>query len=263
IVAQLGQGGMGTVYKAEDTRLGRDVAIKILLDDAQDAGGVGEDRFWREARGISSLNHPNICTIYDGGFADGRRYLVLELLEARILAEYIRAGIDRTTQIGWAIQIAGALQEAHGHAVVHRDLKPSNIFVTNAGQIKVLDFGLAKVMSRPSSDDTTVAPLTEAGTTVGTINYMSTEPTRGEELDARSNIFSFGAVLYEMVSGRKAFPGPLGDAMHGIIAVDPKPLGDAGLQAVVARALKKRREDRWQSAVEMRAALEMLQRAPG
>ena len=263
IVAQLGQGGMGVVYKAEDTRLGRTVAIKILLDDVQDAGSVAEDRFWREARVISSLNHPNICTIHDVGSADGRRYLVLELLDGRTLGEHIRAGLDRARQIAWAIQIAGALQEAHSRAIVHRDLKPSNIFVTHTGQIKVLDFGLAKVGSLPSSDETTVRPLTEAGTTLGTINYMSPEQTRSEPLDARSDIFSFGAVLYEMASGRRAFPGPLGDAMHAIIAVDPKPISDAGLQAVITRALRKRREDRWQSAGEMRAALEMLERSPG
>src|SRR5262245_29943230 len=263
IVAQLGQGGMGAVYKAEDTRLGRTVAIKILLEETPNAGGAGEERFWREARAISSLNHPNICTIHDVGSADGRRYLVLELLDGRTLAEWIHAGIDRDHQIAWAIQIASALQEAHRHGIVHRDLKPSNIFVTHAGQIKVLDFGLAKVLSPASSDDTTVAPLTQAGTTVGTINYMSPEQTRSEELDARSDIFSFGAVLYEMASGRKAFPGPMGDAMHAIIALDPKPLSDAGLQAVVARALKKRREDRWQTAGEMHGALEMLQGSPG
>src|SRR5262245_26023656 len=136
IIAQLGQGGMGAVYKAEDTRLGRMVAIKVLLEETQNAGGAGEDRFWREARAISSLNHSNICTIHDVGSADGRRYLVLELLDGRTLAEYIRAGIDRARQVAWAIQIASALQEAHSRAVVHRDLKPSNIFVTHAGHIK-------------------------------------------------------------------------------------------------------------------------------
>jgi serine/threonine protein kinase/tetratricopeptide (TPR) repeat protein len=263
IVAQLGQGGMGTVYKAEDTRLGRMVAIKLLLDDRPDTEDAVEDRFWREARLISSLNHPNICTMHDVGAADGRRYLVLELLDGGTLTEYVRTGIDRARQIAWGIQIASALQEAHGHGIVHRDLKPSNIFVTRTDQVKVLDFGLAKVVAAPSSDDTTVAPLTHAGTTVGTLNYMSPEQARGEELDARSDIFSFGAVLYEMASGRKAFPGRMGEAMHAIIGVDPPPLGDAALQVVTARALKKRREERWQSAGEMAAALEMLQSAPG
>ncbi|HET9371768.1 MAG TPA: protein kinase [Vicinamibacterales bacterium] len=259
---QLGAGGMGEVYEAADVRLGRRIAIKVLLDDDGDARAA-TDRFWREARVISSLNHPNICTIHDVGSADGRRYLVLELLEGRSLGECIRSGIDRARQIDWGIQIASALQDAHSRAIVHRDLKPSNIFVTRAGQVKVLDFGLAKVVSPQPSDDTTVSRLTQAGTTLGTINYMSPEQTRGEELDARSDIFSFGAVLYEMASGRKAFPGPMGDAMHAIIGVDPKPLEDAGLQSVVARALQKRREERWQSAGEIAAALQMLDRAPG
>src|SRR5262245_55455295 len=146
IVAQLGQGGMGTVYKAEDTRLGRMVAIKVLLDDRPDAQGSVEDRFWREARVISSLNHPNICTIHDVGAVDGRRYLVLELLDGCTLAECVQTGIDRARQIAWGIQIASALQEAHTQGIVHRDLKPSNIFVTHTSQVKILDFGVAKVV---------------------------------------------------------------------------------------------------------------------
>ena len=261
ILGQLGQGGMGAVYRAEDTRLGRMVAIKVLLDGAAGTSGEAEDRFWREARVASALNHPHICTIHDIGESDGRRYLVLELLEGRTLADWIRTGIDRPQVIGWAAQIAAALDEAHGKGIVHRDLKPSNIFVTTGGQIKVLDFGLAKVLA-PSSDETTAAPLTRDGTTLGTINYMSPEQTRGEPLDARSDLFSFGAVLYEMASGRKAFPGPMGDAIHAIVGLDPPPLEDTVLQAVVSRALMKRREDRWQTAGEMAAALTRAPQAP-
>lgn len=261
VLELLGQGGMGAVYKAADTRLGRLVAIKVLLD-TPGASTDAEDRFWREARVASSLNHPNICAIHDIGEADGRRYLVLEFLEGRTLADWIRTGFDRVRLMPWATQIALALAEAHSKGIVHRDLKPSNIFVTSGDQIKVLDFGLAKVIAPASDQDTTAAVLTRDGTTLGTVNYMSPEQTRGQNLDARSDIFSFGAVLYEMATGRKAFPGPIGDAFHAIVALEPPPLADPGLQALVSRAIAKRRDDRWQTAGEMGAALAMLRDPP-
>jgi eukaryotic-like serine/threonine-protein kinase len=210
IQSPLGAGGMGEVYRARDTRLDRVVAIKVLpshlcLDPER------KQRFEREARAISSINHPNICTLYDVGSQDGIEYLVMEYLEGETLASRLMRGalpVDRALRHG--IEVTDALDTAHRRGITHRDLKPSNIFLTKHGEAKVLDFGLVKVEEEVHPEmptSTSPAALTSPGTTVGTVAYMSPEQARGEDLDVRTDIFSFGAVLYESLTGKIAFPG--------------------------------------------------------
>jgi len=273
IAAPLGAGGMGEVYRARDTRLDRSVAIKILPAHLADKAEAGE-RFEREARTISSLSHPNICQLHDVGQQDGVRYLVMELLEGETLAERLRRGplvLDQVLRYG--AEIATGLQAAHRCGVVHRDLKPGNIMLTKSGA-KLMDFGLAKGMNppKPVSVELTATltsshatPLTQQGTIVGTFQYMSPEQVEGKEADVRSDIFSLGAVLYEMVSGKRAFEGKtLVSVAASILEKEPEPirtlqpLTPASLERVIKKCLAKDPDERWQSAGDLASELKWI-----
>jgi len=272
ILEQLGSGGMGVVYRAEDTKLARPVALKFLPDSFLNRSDALE-RFHREARLASSLNHPNVCTIHDTGEHDGRFFIVMELLEGAPLSRMLIDGPLKTdVALDLAIQIADALDAAHARRIAHRDIKPGNVFVTERRQVKLLDFGLAKAAPPvPAHDAMTVAhddPLTTPGVTMGTVAYMSPEQARGEPLDVRTDLFSFGAVLYEMLTGRRAFPGGSTAATFaGILRETLRPVTElnrevpAELARIVEKALEKDRELRYQSAADMRADLLRLQRA--
>lgn len=270
IVARLGAGGMGVVYKAKDTRLQRFVALKFLPDEvARDPRTL--TRFRREAQLASSLNHPNICTIHDIGEQDGQCFIAMELLEGQTLQTRIGGrALPLEAFLNLALQIADALEAAHKRGIVHRDLKPSNIFVTDRGDAKLLDFGLAK-HARPesSADDaaTISGSLTTVGQVVGTIAYMSPEQAQDKDVDARSDIFSLGAVLYEMATGRRAFPGDSpAVAIAEILRSEPKPAKDLNpelpdeLPRIIDKALEKDRDDRYQSANDLMIDLRRLKR---
>ena len=271
IASLLGSGGMGEVYTARDTRLNRIVAIKVLpvhLSGKPEA----QERFDREARAIASLNHPNICQLHDVGSQDGTSYLVMEHLEGEPLANRLLRGTLPLEQVlRYGVEVADALDAAHRRGIVHRDLKPGNIFVTAHGECKVLDFGLAKLEEEAEAADgtalTSPAVLTSPGTTLGTVAYMSPEQARGDMLDSRTDIFSLGAVLYEMATGRPAFPGKTSAMVFKAILdetpsrpLDINPAMPPKLDDIILKALEKDRELRYQVAAELRSDLKRLQR---
>jgi Tol biopolymer transport system component/tRNA A-37 threonylcarbamoyl transferase component Bud32 len=264
LLEKLGAGGMGEVFKARDQRLHRFVALKFLPETA---GAQARERFQREARVIASLNHPHICTLYEIGQEGERPYLVLELLEGESLrARLARGAVPGGQLFEWGSQIADALDAAHRHGILHRDLKPDNIFVLPSGHVKVLDFGLARVQGETGPDDLT---MTSPGVIMGTIPYMSPEQAKGEDLDARSDIFSFGSVFYEMAAGRRAFGArSAAEALAAVLHEQPIPPAQvrpelpAKVDEIAARCLEKDRELRYQSAADLRSELRRWSRNP-
>src|SRR5512136_2633088 len=273
VVAPVGAGGMGEVYRARDTRLGRDVAIKVLpAEFASDPERLR--RFEQEARAVAALDHPNILALYDVGTHEGAPYLVTELLEGESLRDRLQAGpLPPRKAVELSVQIAQGLSAAHAKGIIHRDLKPGNVFVTKEGHVKILDFGLAK-LAQPKSlaeaaQATTMLEATEAGTRLGTVGYMSPEQVRGQSVDQRSDIFAFGCVLYEMVSGSSPFRRETAaDTTSAILHEDPAPLSGTGqaiapaLQEIVSRCLEKRPEERFSSAHDLALALRAVSGGP-
>jgi Tol biopolymer transport system component/predicted Ser/Thr protein kinase len=272
VIGKLGQGGMGVVYAAEDTRLGREVALKFLPENARDE--QARERLQREARAASVLNHPNICTVYDVGEHEGEYFIAMELLRGQTLQQRLGQGpLPVELALALAIQLSEALQAAHTKGILHRDLKPSNIFLTEHGQAKLLDFGLARslrtaALAGASERTASMDPnLTSPGTALGTVAYMSPEQARGEELDARSDLFSLGAVLYEVFTGQGPFAGTSTALIFdAILNRDPAPVSRSNpkvspeLERILDKLLEKDRELRYQSAAELRSDLKRLKR---
>ena len=281
---ELGRGGMGVVYEAEDLNLGRKVALKFLPEDIA-ANANTLERFRREGRILSSLNHPNICTIYEIGEFEGRHFIAMELMEGEPLRRCIAKELALLTSkpqrhrtssgpleaeriVEWAVQLADALDAAHTEGVVHRDLKPENIFIAKRGYAKILDFGLAKPVNQsalPESDQPT--ELTQLGAAVGTLSYMAPEQALGREIDARTDLFSLGVVLYEMATGKRPFTGASsGAVLDAILHHSPAASSSVNaeipprLDEIIAKCLEKRPELRYQSAAELCADLKRLRR---
>src|SRR5436853_1244203 len=271
ILEKLGSGGMGEVYLAEDTRLGRKIALKLLAEElTQNRDRL--NRFDQEAYAASALNHPNILTIYEMGDEGGRHFIATEFVDGQTLRTRLsRAPMELSEVLNVAIQIAGALEEAHAAGIIHRDIKPENVMIRRNGHVKVLDFGLAKLMDRAASDETDTEAVTralvqtDAGMVLGTSQYMSPEQARGKPVDARTDIWSLGVVLYEMAAGRAPFAGETKtDVIVAIAKNDPPPLArfapdaPAEFEWIVLKALRKDVDERYQTIKELESDLKKL-----